>query len=170
MKKILYTAVSVCLVLAMLVPYITAFAGAEPVTEWQGDTAISRTEPLAVNPGDAVEPLATGLISGKDISITNNGNLITIRGYVRCTAEVVRCGFSELIIQRKDLGSSSSSWSDYRKYKDLCIDASNYELKQDDAVPFGYVYRVTCTAYARRNLLSTQKVTLTSNTVTVVLQ
>lgn len=108
---------------------------------------------------------ATGLIASYSIAISNSGSNLIIVGKTTCNPEVVKCGFTIVTIQRRT--SSSTSWTTYKTYEDLYVNNSSYTLTKTLAVSKGYQYRVTCTHYAKKNLLSTQKINNTSNILAI---
>ena len=118
---------------------------------------------LANNPNNDITTYTTGLIIEYSIAIQKSGNTLTIVGKTNCVSEVVKCGFKEVKIQQRT--SNSASWSDYKTYTDLYADSSVYTLTKSLTVSSGYQYRVVCTHYAKKSLLSTQKIDNTSNIV-----
>ena len=111
------------------------------------------------------EPQASGLILMYDLTISKeNSTTLFIEGLTDCRPEVVKCGFKNLKVQRR--ANSSSSWSDYHDYGNDYLDSWSYEIARPLTVDPGYQYRVTCKHYAKKNLLSTQTISNTSNIVT----
>lgn len=166
MKKAFHKITAVLLLIALLIPNITVFA-AEVHPEWQ-DANLTEEEfnaVLANNPSKSISPYVSGLIYSYAVAIKRTDNIITIAGSTSCSAEVVKCGFKELIVQQK--APSSTKWTDYLTYEDIYMDSFHYLLMKDVVVPSGYDYRVVCTHYAKKNLLSTQKIDNVSNTVYV---
>lgn len=108
---------------------------------------------------------ATSLILSYAIGITGNGSNLIISGRTNCNPDVVKCGFKVVTIQQRT--SSTSSWTTYKTYEDLYNNNFAYTLSKSITVPTGYQYRVTCTHYAKKNLLSTQKINNTSNTLAI---
>lgn len=166
MKKILYSTLIVCLSVVLLCGNLTAFAeDRETQPMWQ-DITLTREEfdgIMANNPNNNVSPCATGLITLYLIAVEKSGNTLIITGKTYCSSSVVKCGFKEVVIQRRV--SSTASWNDYQSYTDLYVDSNNYTLSKSITVPIGYQYRVTCIHYAKKNILSTQKIDNTSNIV-----
>lgn len=117
-------------------------------------------EMLEHRDADYIEPLATGLIKDRSLRITKSGNNLLISGSTKGTSAVVKCGFNKVIVQRKK--ATSSSWSDYKTYKDLYSNSNYYKLNKSVSVEKGYQYRVTATHYAKKSLLSIQKVSATT--------
>ncbi len=111
-----------------------------------------------------IETRASGLITGKSLTIAKNGTKLLISGYTRGTSEVNKCGFTEVIIQRKK--ASESKWSNYKTYDDLYSDSNYYSLSKSLTVTSGYQYRVTATHYAKKSLFSTQKIEVTTGYLT----
>ena len=112
-----------------------------------------------------ISPYSTGLISGCDIRIAKQGSTtLLISGYTNGSSEVVKCGFTKVVIQRKK--SSSTSWSNYKTYKDLYSNSTKYKLSKSITVEKGYQYRVTATHYAKKSLLSTKKIDSTTGSLT----
>lgn len=166
MKKFVRLLIIGCLLLIALIPN-TVYAStisSSPV-EWQ-DITLSDEEferALQNNPNNGITPYATGLITNYAIALTKSGTTLIITGRTTGNADVKKCGFTVITIQRKK--ASASSWSTYAKYEDLYNESNMYKLSKKINVTSGYQYRVTCTHYAKKNLLSTQKINNTSNTL-----
>ncbi|MDE5995816.1 MAG: hypothetical protein K2G56_02750 [Eubacterium sp.] len=107
---------------------------------------------------------ATGLITTYVISAGKSGKNLIIAGKTNCIADVKKCGFTKVTIQVRF--NSSSPWSTYKTYTDLYVDSSVYNLSKTIAVQSGQ-YRIVCTHYAKKSLLSTEKIDNTSNTVVI---
>lgn len=165
MKKVLAFALSICFLFSLFVPN-TAFASVEEgVGDWQ-DISLSEeefNEILTNNPNNEIRPLASGLILSYSIGISKNGNTLIIAGKTTGATGVIKCGFTKVTIQRRK--DSSNAWTDYKTYEDLYNDAGIYALSKSYIVISGYEYRVTCTHYAKKNILSVQKINNTSNTI-----
>lgn len=134
--------------------------------EWQ-DIVLSDEEfeeILSNNPDNQIMPLSSDLINRHSIAIQKNGNSLIIAGTTYGSSEVSKCGFTKVSIQRRS--NSSASWSNYQTYSDLYNNSHQYILSKSISVPSGYQYRVTCTQYAKKNLVSTQKINGTSNILT----
>ena len=121
-------------------------------------------EILSNNPDNQITPLSSDLINRHSIAIQKNGNCLIIAGTTYGSSEVSKCGFTKVSIQRRS--NSSASWSNYQTYSDLYNNSHQYILSKSISVPSGYQYRVTCTHYAKKNLVSTQKINGTSNILT----
>lgn len=115
--------------------------------------------------GGQANTQATGLIISYSIAVSGSGTTLKIAGRTNCNSDVVKCGFTIITIQRRT--SSTASWSTYKTYEDLYNNASAYTLAKTITVPSNYQYRVTCTHYAKKNLLSTQKINNTSNVISL---
>lgn len=113
---------------------------------------------------ESIQPYATGLIIDKRIGIAKSGSNLLITGYTKGTDEVKKCGFTEVIIERKK--ASESKWSGYITYKSLYSDSNKYTLSKSVAVESGYQYRVTAVHYAKKSLFSTQKIEATTGYLT----
>ena len=166
MKKAICILLAGLFLFALSIPPAAA-EGNESVPEWQ-DLSLTTEQfweiaTAAGNDPDSVA--ASGLIAVYGLAIAKNGSLLTIVGYTYCIPDVVKCGFKKLTVQRR--ASSSDSWSDYAIYNDLYDDFYLYDLTKYLPVPAGYQYRVTATHYAKKNVLSTQKINNTSNIVTM---
>lgn len=167
MKKILRSFLIICLAFIMLVP--TTFASDANALEWQ-DVVLTDEEIASIlalnpnNPTSNANTRASDLISFWSIGISKDGNTLYVVGKTTGTAEVVKSGFKEVVIQRR--ANSSSSWSDYITYEDLYIDQFAYNLAKSLTVPSGYQYRVTCVHYAKKNIFSVQKIDNVSNILT----
>ncbi len=167
MKKFFKLMITSLLLFSFLIPY-TAFAevsGTNP--EWH-DIELSEEEFNAIlenNPDDGITPYTSGLITLYRIAISKSGtNNLVIAGKTSCTSEVVKCGFSTITIQRR--ANSSSSWVKYKSCETEYNNSSICNLSRSYTVDKGYQYRVVCTHYAKKNLLSTEKINNTSNIIT----
>lgn len=164
MKKFLKAALMVCLSLIMMMPTM-AFAADEKAPEWEDITLTQEEFDKIISPYEINREnmRASGLIVAYAIGVQRNGSNINIAGKTYCNADVVKCGFSVLKVERR--ANSSSSWETYTTYSDLYRDSSAYTLAKTIYAPTGYQYRVTCTHYAKKSLLSTEKISNTSNIV-----
>lgn len=165
MKKILYSIISLALILSLLFSAVTAFAVSESSAALQPGSGFER---LPDSPGDnEASTFTTGLIAdGKIRIVIEEGNIFDIVGFVKCTPEVVKCGFSKIIVEQRK--NSSSAWETYCTFDDYCAEGSSYTLNMRYAVMFNYQYRIRCTCYARKNLLSNEKLEIVSNVVTIL--
>ena len=108
---------------------------------------------------------ASGLILNYDLTgVKKNSNTLTVYGTTSCNPLVVKCGFKSLKVQRRS--NSSSSWSDFYDYGNVYFDSNYASIARDLPVDPGYQYRITCTHYAKKNILNTQSISNTSNIVT----
>ncbi len=166
MKKIIKSIFLVCLSFIMLIPTV-AYAEDEHVPEWEDATLTEEefNEILAPYVVDNTKTRASGLITAYGMAISKSGNKLLIAGKTYGNADVTKCGFSKVTVQRKK--SSSTSWSTYKTYYDLYRNATSYLLTKELTPASGYQYRVTCTHYARKNIFSTEKIDNISNIVTM---
>lgn len=153
MKKIISIVLFICAIIMSVTP-VTAFAS----NDTQDNVVFSVEEFEALEHTYAVysQTRATGLITGHRLGIAKSGNTLYISGYTYGNDEVIKCGFTEIIIERRV--NSSSSWSEYYIYDDLYLDSNKYTLSKTISVPSGYQYRVTATHYAKKSLFSVQKI------------
>lgn len=165
MRRVIKSISFILLALVMLVP-TTTFAAEEEVPEWQ-DITMSEEEIdefLAPYMVDNTMSRASGLITAYGMSIQKSGTSLKIVGKTICASGVTKCGFTEVIVQRRL--RSTDSWSQYDKYTDLYSNSTVYALTKAITPPSGYQYRITCTHYAKK-ILSTEKITNISNIVTM---
>lgn len=166
MKKLLKTIFLICLSLIMMIP-TAAFAEEEAAPEWK-DVTLSDEEineildPYIV---DNTRTRTSGLITIYGIAISKSGNKLLIAGKTYGNADVTKCGFTKVIVQRRK--NSDYSWSTYASFYDLYSNSTVYSLTKKLTPPSGYQYRVTCTHYARKNIFSTEKIDNISNIVTM---
>ncbi len=106
---------------------------------------------------------ASDLIYRYGLSLSRSGTILTISGTTRCVVDVVKCGFKDLMVQRRK--TSSDSWKDYFDIGDVYADTVAVNLNMDVSVAAGYQYRVTCKHYAKKSLLSVETVSNVSNIV-----
>ena len=166
MKKIISITLCMCFLFSLFIPN-TAFALVEEETEEWQDIYLSEEEFNAVlsnNPNNDIRPLASGLINAYSIAISKNGNTLIVAGQTVGTMGVVKCGFSKVTIQRRKSGTTE--WSDYIPYTDLYSESSLYNLGKSCLVTPGFQFRVVCTHYAKKNILSVEKIDNVSNIVT----
>ena len=106
-----------------------------------------------------------GLITSYGLSLEKNGTTLKIYGQTHAAPDVVKCGFKNLVIQRR--ASSSDAWKDYYDYGDVYADGFAANLNTTLSVASGYQYRISCKHYAKKSLLVTQSISNTSGIVTV---
>lgn len=165
MKKVLKSIFLICLSLIMMLP-VTAYAE-ETQPEWNNIT-LSQEEideilaPYEVNNSNA---RASGLITAYAIGLQKSGSNLLIVGKTNCAPDVTKCGFSEIIVQRRK--TNSDSWAQYTKYTDLYSNSTGYVLTKSITPPSGYQYRITCKHYAKKSLFSTETITNISNIVSM---
>jgi hypothetical protein len=142
-----------------------AFADNEP--DWQ-DANWTQSEFDDIyyqNSNNQISTLTSGLIFNYGIAISSSGSNLLIAGKTICDTDVVKCGFTVVTIKRRT--SSTKSWSTYKTYEDLYNSSSSYTLTKTISVSKGYQYRVYCTHYAKKNILSTEKIDNASNVVAI---
>ncbi len=162
MKKFISIILSSIIAIICLAPF-NAFA-AENVIETNAKydfTVIENDESISI---EGTSLYSSNLIIRNNLSIKKDGTTLKITGLTEGSSEVVKCGFTKVVIQRKK--SSSTSWSNYKTYKDLYSDSTKYNLRKSITVEKGYQYRVTATHYAKKSLLSTQKIEVTTGSLT----
>lgn len=161
MKKYISLFLAITMAIACFIPN-TVFAA----DSTEDNSYFSQKEFESLEHTYAVEitPYSTGLIIDKNLGIAKDGTTLKITGLTKGSSEVVKCGFTKVVVQRKK--SSESSWSNYKTYKDLYSDSTKYNLSKSLTVDKGYQYRVAATHYAKRSLLSTQKVDSTTGYLT----
>ena len=167
MKKFFMSAIIFTLLISLLLPTVAFAADDSQPEEWQ-DISLTEQEIddiLALNPNNDVSTCASNLIAMYNIAISKSGNTLIIVATTSGTYEVKKCGFKEVVIQQRK--SINDSWSTYAKYTDLIIENSNYTISKNITVPSGYQYRVTCIHYAKKSLLSTEKISNASNIVVI---
>lgn len=160
MKKYLSIILSAVIAITCLVPF-TAFA--EENTEYGANFTQAEFESLEHIYAVSVQPYSSGLITNYRLGIAKSGNNLQISGFTQGSDKVVKCGFTKVIIQRR--ASSNASWSNYKTFKDLYSDSNYYKLSKSIPVNSGYQYRVTATHYAKKSLLSTQKIEATTGSL-----
>ncbi len=106
---------------------------------------------------------ASGLIYMVRVAINDDYVMLQFVGDISCASTVVKCGFEDIIVQRR--ASSSSSWQKYHQFDDDISEATNHLTIKAVTTNPGYEYRVKCTAYAKKNILSVQKEVLYTNII-----
>lgn len=132
------------------VPYVVDFSLASFVNETEKTT---------------VENRASGLILYTKLSLSVSGTNLKIVAETRAIADVVKCGFKDLVVQRRTV--TSSTWSDYYDFGDVYVESNAASLNTNLAVPSGYQYRLSCKHYAKKSLFVTENISNTSNVVGV---
>ena len=139
MKKFLSLLLAVCMIFSF-----TIFAYAEAPT--------------------TAQPQATGLIYQYSASVFKQSTMyIGIIGKTYGTDGVVKSGFIDIVIQRR--ASSSAAWGDYLDLDDYTLDTRSCVYDRELALPSNYQYRVYWKHYAKKNLLSVEKIKNYSNAV-----
>lgn len=163
---------TICRFLAVLLSFIfifqsslAAFADDEP--DWQDAdfTQEEFNEILSQNSNNQISTYASGLIYAYSIGIKSDGTKLYIAGQTVCAPSVVKSGFTVVTIKRRT--SSSVSWTAYKTYEDLYNNTASYTLMKTITLPTGYQYKIYCTHYAKKSLFSTEKITNSSNIVTI---
>lgn len=122
-------------------------------------------EVLSHNPNSQITTFTSGLITRASVGITYSGTTLEIGAITQCANVVVKCGFTVVTVKKRT--SSSASWTTYKTYEDLYTNSNNYYLQKTLTVPTGYQWRVYCTHYAKKSLLSTEKIENASNIVLI---
>ena len=104
---------------------------------------------------------ATGLIATATAAINDNNKLLQFVGTMMCIGEVVKCGFEDIVVQRRV--SSSSAWTNYYTFDDSYAESSAHSVVKAVTTNTGYEYRVTCTLYAKKNIFSVERIDMVSN-------
>lgn len=104
---------------------------------------------------------ATGLIDSGGVGIDNDFKMLRMAGIINCDVDVVKCGFEDIIVQRR--ASASSSWTTYHTFDDYYIDSPSNSIIRAVTVVTGYEYRVILTLYAKKNIFSVQRIDIESN-------
>lgn len=162
MKKYISIFLAILMIITCSAP-VTAFAA----DSTEDDVRFTQEELELLEQTNAVgiSPYSTGLISRHDIRIAKQGStILLISGYTYGSSEVVKCGFTKVVVQRKT--ASANSWSNYKTYNDLYSESNRYNLSKSLTVEKGYQYRVTATHYAKKSLFSTQKIDSTTGYLT----
>ncbi len=128
------------------------------IVDFNITTDITSTEALNEN------TRASDLIYFYGLSLSRTGTMLKITGSTHCVMGVVKCGFKDLMIQRRK--TSSDSWKDYFEIGDVYAESVAANLDMDVSVASGYQYRVTCKHYAKKNLLTVETVSNISNIAT----
>ena len=108
---------------------------------------------------------ATGLIYSYSLNLSKTGTTLYISGTTVGTLDAVRTGFKNLEIERRK--TTSDSWKTYYDYGNVYRDSGGANLNTTLVVEAGYQYRISCKHYAKKNILSVQTISNTSNIVTV---
>ena len=162
MKRLVSLLLSVIILLTCCV-FSTNAANEEDFTPYVID--FSLTSPIYETTSESTENRASGLIISYALSLSVTGTTLKISGNTYCIADVVKSGFKNLVIQRKK--TTDSTWSDYYDYGDVYSSSYSATLSTTLAVASGYQYRISCEHYGKKNLLSVQKISHTSNIVIV---
>ncbi len=110
MKSIKRIFIVAILILICLAPK-TAFAS--DTVDWK-DIYLSDEEIdyiLNISSDDEMETYASGLIIRGSFSASKKGSSIAIIGNTYCTSDVVKCGFSKIVIKQRK--NANSSWRNY---------------------------------------------------------
>jgi len=165
MKKI----ISLFLVVfALALPNVTAFAqtGEESTVEpiafdyYISDENFNKLDHVdAIN--SEISTCSTGLIIKKTLSLAIDGNNLIIKASTNGIEDVKKCGFTYIKLQQYKNGT----WIDYKIFEDLYSDSVKYSVTKSIAAAKGYKYRVTAQHYAKKSLLSIEKIVNTTSSL-----
>lgn len=165
MKKLFKTALIVALCMITAFPFNSFAVDGEKVQWYDVDLSESEIQRiLDLNPQNNASTRASDLILLYNVGIDKDGTNLNLVAKLTCDLDVVKCGFKKILIQRR--ATTSSAWSTCFTFEDLYYDDFAYTIARRIAVPTGYQYRAVCTFYAKKNILSTQKIELASNIMT----
>ena len=165
MKKIFKTTLIVALCLIAAFPFNSFAADGEKIQWYDIDLTENEIQRiLDLNPQNNASTRASDLILFYNVGIDKDGTNLNLVAKLVCDLDVVKCGFKKIVIQRRT--NANVAWSPCFTYEDLYDDDSDYTIARQIAVSGGYQYRAVCTFYAKKNILSTQKIELASNIVT----
>jgi hypothetical protein len=165
MKKIFKTTLIVALCLIAAFPFNSFAADGEKIQWFDIDLTENEIQRiLDLNPQNNTSTRATGLILAYNVGIAKDGTNLNLVAKLVCDLDVVKCGFKKILIQRRS--NANVAWSTCFTFEDLYDDCPDYLIARQIAVTGGYQYRAVCTFYAKKNILSTQKIELASNIVT----
>lgn len=116
-----------------------------------------------VTTDESTQTRATGLITMYSLSISKSGSTLSISRKTYCNLEVVRCGFKNLVVERRI--NSSSDWEEYHDYGNVYVDTAAANLSTSLTVESGYQYRVTTKHYAKQNIILIQTISNESNII-----
>lgn len=120
-------------------------------------------EESSVNTINEMDARATGLILSYGLEISKSGNSLTIIGTTYCNPDVVKCGFKNLVVERRL--NSSSDWEEYHDYGNVYVETAAANLSTSLTVESGYQYRVTTKHYAKQNIILVQTISNESNII-----
>ena len=91
---------------------------------------------------------ATGLIVQKTLTLSKTSTQLIITAKTTGTAEVTKCGFTYIRLQRL----ISGTWTDYTAYcyYDQYSNSNTKTFSKSISAPKGYTYRVVCEHYAEK--------------------
>lgn len=156
---------TICLSLFMMIP---SMAYASDDTPDVSKSALSDKEIeriVAPYEKDYAVMSNAGLIEMYVIAVEKSGSALLVAAKTVCNGSVVKCGYTEIRIQRRQ--SNRDSWSDYVVYKDVYRNSFSYLYGVTLTPPSGYQYRATCIHYAKKSIFSTEKINDSSNIVTM---
>lgn len=118
-------------------------------------------EILALGNSYTTDERASGLIVSATAAINNDHKLLQFVGTMMCTLDVVKCGFEDIVVQRR--ASSSSAWTHYYTFDDSYEESSSHTVIKAVTTNTGYEYRVVCNLYAKKNIFSVERIDMVSN-------
>ncbi|MCM1364750.1 MAG: hypothetical protein NC122_05550 [Faecalibacterium sp.] len=103
------------------------------------------------NVSETADVLATGLIVARYLTLGKTSDYLAITAKTICYAEVTKCGFTYIKLQRLINGN----WTDYTTYcyTGLYSESTSNIFSKIVYPPKGYTYRVVCEHYAEKKKL-----------------
>lgn len=151
MKKTLKSALIIILAILMISPN-AVFAAGNIYDEAQAESSAPRVTGLIDTYGFVPEKKSAGVLR--------------LYCEITCIMSVDKCGYENAVIQRRP--QSSAVWSNYIDLGDYYVNDFTYHATTTYNVASGYFYRVTSDFYAKKNILTVERIRdITSSAVLI---
>lgn len=101
-----------------------------------------------------ISTCTSGLITTKTLSLAKSGSNLIIKATTKGSTDVKKCGFTYIKLQQYKNGK----WVDYKTFEDIYNESATCTVTKFIAAASGYKYRVVAEHYAKKSLLSTEKI------------
>lgn len=153
-------------VFTLALPSFSAFAavGGEAASDdyYISDEDFAKLEHVD-SESNFISTYSSGLIQTTTLSLAKSGSTLIIKATTKGSDAVKKCGFTYIKLQQYKNGS----WVNYKTYEDVYKESTSCTVTKSISAAKGYKYRVVAQHYAKKSLLSTEKISNSTSTLSL---